>query len=321
MSADGTMEFDARTESSQRVNITIKGDHLKTLLRLHGLAVALIPLLGSSVAIALALRWGIGPVEVGLLVGMYTLTGIGVTVGLHRYFAHHAFQTHTTVRIMLAILGSMAGQGPPIYWVATHRRHHEYSDVPGDPHSPHLKGGRRLGLLRGLWHAHMGWTFNHDITNTAFFAKDLLRDQTISKINERYYVCMALGFALPALLGGFLIGGFRGILCGFLWGGMVRLLFSYHLTMSVNSMGHRYGRRAFNTRDHSTNIAWLAIPTLGELWHNNHHAFPGSAVFGLERGQIDIGGWVIRALETLGLAWNVKVPSADRIAAQNAKNG
>jgi stearoyl-CoA desaturase (delta-9 desaturase) len=292
---------------------TIASDYLQVLQRRFALATVLIPFIGSVVAIGLLWLSDIGLVEVGLLVSMYILTFVGITVGFHRHFAHKAFQTSTVVRIILVILGSMAAQGPIIHWVSNHRRHHEYSDQPGDPHSPYLYKGETLGQLRGLWHAHIGWLFDSEITNSALFAKDLLRDSAIAKVNRLYLIWVLLGLAIPALLGGVLTLSWMGIFNGFLWGGLVRLFLAHHFSWSVVSISHFYGSRPFDTRDQSTNNSWLAMLNFGEAWHNNHHAFPNSAIFGLKWWQIDLGGWVIRALEKAGLVWDVKMPTAKMI--------
>lgn len=320
MHLDNTTQVEPLISLSKRRKITIKSAYLRTPQLLHALVIFWIPLLGSVVAIAIASQLGIGPVEVGLLVSIYTLTLVGITVGFHRHFTHSAFQTSTAVRVILAILGSMACQGPLIYWVSNHRRHHQYSDQPGDTHSPYFKDDERLGKLRGLWYAHSGWTFDHEITNTFMFAKDLLRDPVISKVNQLYYVWLLLGLAIPTLLGGILVGTWMGALSGFLWGGCVRLFLVYHFTNSINSITHTYGSRPFDTREKSTNNIWLVIPTGGEAWHNNHHAFPNSAIFGLEWWQIDLGGWVVRVLEKTGLAWNVKVPTTGMIEAKKLRS-
>jgi stearoyl-CoA desaturase (delta-9 desaturase) len=316
MQLDNTSQFEALTGLSKKRKITIKSDYLKTPQRLLALAVLLIPLLGSIVAIAIALQFGIGTVEVALLMSMYALTVVGITVGFHRHFAHCAFQTNTAVRVILAILGSMACQGPLIYWISTHRRHHQYSDQPGDPHSPCFDQDRYLNPIQGLWHAQIGWTFTHEFTNTLLFAKDLLRDPVLSKVNKLYFVWVLLGLGIPSILGGMLTGTSMGVLSGFLWGGCIRLFLSYHFTNSINSITHLYGNRPFDTREQSTNNVWLAIPTAGESWHNNHHAFPSSVNFGLKWWQIDLGYWVIRTFEKLGLVWDVKTPTAGMINAK-----
>jgi stearoyl-CoA desaturase (delta-9 desaturase) len=272
--------------------------------------VVLLPVAGLVAALALLWGRGIGPAELGLLVGMYTLTMLGVGVGLHRYFAHGSFRTSRALRALLAILGSMAAQGPPFYWVAVHRRHHSHSDRPGDPHSPNLGHGEGvLGLLRGLWHAHIGWMFSHDNADWPRYTADLVRDPDLLVINRLYFAWVLLGLAIPAALGGMLAGSWAGAFHGFLWGGLVRVFFVHHASWSLGSISHVFGSSPFPTRDGSTNNAWTALPTFGESWHNNHHAFPSSAFHGLAWWQVDVNGLVIRALAALGLVWDVKAPS------------
>ena len=306
----------ASTTRKPKPKITIKSHKLKTVLRIHALVVLLIPPLASAIAIFIASQTGVGLLEVGLLICMYSLTISGITVGFHRHFAHRAFQTNTIVRVILAILGSMACQGPIIYWVSNHRRHHQYSDRPGDTHSPYFQGDKALKGFRGLWHSHMGWMFDHEFTNSFLFAKDLFGDSIISKVNRLYYFWILLGLAIPALLGGVSRGSWMGALSGLLWGGFLRIFLSSQFTFSINSITHLYGSRPFNTSEESTNNIWLAIPTGGEAWHNNHHAFPNSAKFGLKWWQIDLGYWAIRTLELAGLVWEVKVPTTGMIEAK-----
>jgi len=304
-------------DSAKKLKITIESDRLKTVGRLHAWGILLVPFFGLVIAIALTGQYGIKPMAVALLVGMYTLTIFGITVGFHRHFTHCAFQTNTTIRVILAILGSMAAQGSLNYWVATHRRHHQYSEQPEDPHSPHQPGKGWGGHLWGLWYAHIGWMFQPEFTNPILFAKDLLRDPVICRVNQLYFWWIVLGLAIPTILGGVFTGTWMGAFQGFLWGGLVRIFLVHHATWSINSITHLYGRRTFDTREQSRNNIWLAIPTLGEGWHNNHHAFPSSAQFGLRWWQIDLGYWAIRVLEWLGLVWDIKIPTAGMIS--NAK--
>jgi stearoyl-CoA desaturase (delta-9 desaturase) len=256
----------------------------------------------------LAARNGIGGIELGSLAAMYVLTFVGITVGLHRLGAHRAFEAAPGVRAVLLGLGAMAGQGPPSYWIANHRRHHALSDRDGDLHSPYVDGPRRLSIWRGLWHAHMGWTFDHELTNVLVFGKDLLRDPIVARLNRWYHALVVLGIALPGVAGGLATWSLHGALQGLLWGGMVRLFASSHATAAINSLAHRVGSHPHDTRDESRNNLWLAIPTLGEGWHNNHHAFPSSAFLGHAWWQLDIGAWVVRALERLRLVTRVKRP-------------
>jgi stearoyl-CoA desaturase (delta-9 desaturase) len=299
--------------------ITIHNDYLQKIQRRFAIITIIIPIIGTVIALKSAGDFGINAMELGLLFVFWFLTMIGgVTVGFHRLFAHAAFKTHPYMRIAFAILGSMTAQGPMINWVSNHRRHHQYSDRIGDAHSPNLHQGGFWGSLTGIWHSHVGWIINGEITNTTLFAKDLLQDPVMKKINQYYLHLVFLGLVIPAVLGGLLSGTWIGIWQGFLWGGLVRIFLVHHLTWSLNSIVHLYGSRPFKTTEQSTNSIWLAIPTGGESWHNNHHAFPNSAKFGLEWWQIDLGGWLIRILEVLGLVWEVKFPTREMIEAKKA---
>jgi stearoyl-CoA desaturase (delta-9 desaturase) len=245
---------------------------------------------------------------------LYVLTGLGITVGFHRLFTHRSFQTTPAMRGALAILGSAAIEGPVISWVADHRKHHAFSDEDGDPHSPHGHGHGLRGALLGLWHAHVGWIFRHEHRGAhSRYARDLLADPVIAFVHRTFLV-WALGGLAAAFALGWLIGGsLTTALTGLLWGGAVRMFLLHHVTYSINSICHVFGRRPFETRDRSGNVGWLALASLGESWHNNHHAFPTSAHHGLRRSQIDLSALVIRGLERAGLAWDVKraAPRAD----------
>jgi stearoyl-CoA desaturase (delta-9 desaturase) len=250
----------------------------------------------------------------------YTLTGLGITVGYHRLFTHRSFKATRATRATLAVLGSMAVEGSVIEWVATHRKHHRFSDLPGDPHSPHVNrapGWR--GALCGLAHAHVGWMFRgQDMANPARYAKDLNADSDLRFISRTFPLWVAVGLAVPFGLGVALTGSVLGGLTGLLWGGAVRVFLLHHATFSINSLCHSFGRRPFQTGDESRNLAWLAPLAFGEAWHNNHHAFPTSARHGLGRRQIDPGAWLISALERCHLAWDVIRISPDH---QQAKRG
>jgi stearoyl-CoA desaturase (Delta-9 desaturase) len=251
---------------------------------------------------------------------MYVATGLGITVGFHRLFTHRAFKARRGVRAALAILGSAAIEGPVVSWVADHRKHHAFSDQPGDPHSPHVDHGQGLrGALRGLLHAHVGWLFIHTQRGRhERYAPDLLADPTIRWVS-RWFIVWVLGGLAAAFVLGWLIGGsLHTALTGLLWGGAVRMLVLHHATYSINSLCHFFGRRDFDTRDESRNLFWLALPTFGEAWHNNHHAFPTSAAHGLRRWQVDPSAAVIWALEKTGLAWDVIRVSPERQAKRAA---
>jgi stearoyl-CoA desaturase (delta-9 desaturase) len=251
---------------------------------------------------------------------MYMLTGLGVTVGFHRYLTHRSFKTGKTVRATLGILGSAAIEGPVISWVADHRKHHAFSDKEGDPHSPHVghEGGWK-GALQGLVHAHLGWLFIHTQRGSRKrYAPDLVKDPVISWV-DRWFLAWAIGGLLAAFALGYLIGGtLTAALTGLLWGGGVRMLVVHHVTYSINSLCHFFGRRRFETDDHSRNLLWLAPFTLGESWHNNHHAFPTSASHGMSRWPVDPSWLVIRAMEAVGLAWDVVRVDPARMAKKSA---
>jgi stearoyl-CoA desaturase (delta-9 desaturase) len=276
----------------------------------------------AALAVGCVLAWG-GALhwqDLVVLAVTYVLTGLGITVGYHRLFTHRSFKTTRTVRVLLAVLGSMAVEGPVLEWVATHRKHHRFTDVPGDPHSPHLDeapGWR--GALRGLAHAHVGWMFRgKDMANPHRYAKDLLGDRDLRFISRTFPLWVVAGLAVPFGMGVALTGSLVGGLTGLLWGGAVRILLLHHVTFSINSLCHYFGRRPFSTPDQSRNLAWLAPLAFGEAWHNNHHAFPTSARHGLGRWQLDPGGWLITRLERSRLAWDVVQISPDR---QREKRG
>jgi stearoyl-CoA desaturase (delta-9 desaturase) len=251
---------------------------------------------------------------------IYLLTGLGITVGFHRLFTHRSFRTTPWLRGVFAALGSAAIEGPVISWVADHRKHHACSDREGDPHSPHVgHGSGWTGALKGFVHAHVGWIFIHTQRGSKKrFAPDLLRDPVVSFVDRTFLIWAVLGFAVAFGLGYAIGGDVAAGLTGLLWGGAVRVFVLHHVTYSINSLCHIFGRQPFDTRDESRNLAWLALPTLGEAWHNNHHAFPTSARHGLGRWQLDPSAMVILALEKLGLAWDVVRIAPERQAAKAA---
>ena len=257
--------------------------------------------------------------DIAVFVILYLITGFGITVGFHRLFTHRSFKAGRAVRAILAACGSMAIEGNIISWVADHRKHHAFSDVEGDPHSPHVDHGVGWrGALRGLWHAHWGWLFYHETRGKRErYAPDLLKDPDISFI-DRTFIWWAIGgivvaFPLGMLLGG---GSVEAGLTGLLWGGAIRVLVLHHMTYSINSLCHFFGRRRFDTDDHSRNLLWLAPLSFGESWHNNHHAFPTSARHGLRPWEVDFSAMLIRGLESVGLAWDVVRVSGERQAAR-----
>ncbi len=280
------------------------------------LLVVLTPFAAAGIAIALAWGHSFHIQNVVLLVVLYLMTGIGTSVGFHRFFTHRSFKTSRSLKVGLGILGSMAVQGPVMDWAATHRCHHEVADQPGDPHSPHFDGDRHEdGLFRGLFHAHLGWMLSaQEGANPERYIPDLLADDDVRWLQRTFLVWVGLGLAIPCLAGLAMTGTWAGALSGLLWGGLVRVFLLQHVTFSINSICHLPGGRNFETRDASHNVPWLSVISLGEAWHNNHHAFPSAARFGLRRGEIDLGGWLIDTLERLGLVWDVVHVSPHRLS-------
>lgn len=283
-------------------------ERARRLERRVTLATVLLPYFGLVGGIALFWRRGISPLDLIMFAVMYSVTVLGIGMGFHRLIAHRAYQATPILKIALVISGSMAAQGPVIFWTAVHRRHHSYSDRDGDPHSPHLHGEGAMEILKGLWHSHMGWLFNHELTDWGTYVRDLLHDRLIFKLNRLYFLWIALGLLLPAAAEGLITMSWGGVARGFLWGGLIRVLVVHHTTWSINSICHVFGSQPYQVKDYSTNNLALAIPTFGESWHNNHHAFPSSAIHGLEWWQVDITGSMIKLCAKLGLASAVKVP-------------
>jgi stearoyl-CoA desaturase (delta-9 desaturase) len=256
--------------------------------------------------------------DIAIFLIMYVPVGLGVTVGFHRLLTHRSFKTSAWMRGLLGVLGTMSVEGPVISWVADHRKHHVYSDRCGDPHSPHVDhGGGLRGALRGLAHAHVGWLFNHSQRGARErFAPDLLADPVIRFVDQTFVLWSLVGLAIPFGLGMLIGGTVDAGLEGMLWGGVARIFVLHHVTYSINSLCHFFGRRRFVTGDHSRNLLWLAPLSFGEAWHNNHHAFPTSAIHGLGRSEIDLSAILISALERVGLVWDVQRISQDRQAAK-----
>ncbi len=272
----------------------------------------LLPFLGLFAAAALLWGRGVDWPHLAVFFGMYVLTGGGITVGFHRLFTHRSFETSRLVQFILGVLGSMAVQGPLLRWVAFHRRHHQHSDGRYDPHSPHCYGRGVFGVLRGLGHAHVGWLFASEPPNLSHYVRDLRQSAVLRAVSVLFPLWVVAGLLIPTLAGGLLLGSWTGALLGFVWGGLVRIFFVHHVTWSVNSVCHLWGRQPYRGGDQSRNNFLFGILALGEGWHNNHHAFPTSARHGLRWWQIDASYWFIRALALVGLAWNVKLPAAAR---------
>ena len=284
--------------------------------KIANLGAVLVPFLATLVAIPLLWNRLVSATDLAIAVSMYLLTAVGITVGFHRLLTHRSFQTSKPLEYAFAVLGSMAVQGPVIAWVADHRKHHAHTDEEGDPHSPHVGNGRGFrGVLAGLWHAHAGWLMStQGRADWKRYAPDLYEDRGMRAISRRFVPLVLLSLAVPALAGYAVSGTWAGAATGLLWGGLVRVFFVHHVTWSVNSVCHYFGTRRFDTDDRSTNVFWLALPSLGESWHHNHHAFPRSAEHGLRRGEIDPSALIIGTMEKLGLAWNVVRISPERQA-------
>lgn len=278
------------------------------------LVVTVLPFLGFLAAVWTLWGTGLSGLDASIALFFYVLSGLGVTIGFHRLLTHQSFEAPTWLRNVLATLGSLAIQGPVIRWVADHRRHHAFADKPGDPHSPHLDEGPGVkGVVKGLWHAHMGWLFGDEQTSAKRWAPDLVRESGMRKIDTLFPLWVLISFGAPPLIGFLITGTGAGALSAFLWGSLARIFLLHHVTWSVNSICHFYGKRPYDSDDFSTNNWPLAIISFGESWHNTHHAFPTSAVHGLEKSQPDISGGVIRLLERMKLARNVKVATPKQI--------
>jgi stearoyl-CoA desaturase (delta-9 desaturase) len=271
-----------------------------------------------AVLAAVPVAWGgwLGWTDVAIAVVMYFLTCGGITVGYHRYFTHRSFKPNRGVKIALAVIGSMAIQGPLVRWVADHRKHHKFSDRDGDPHSP-WKYGESIGALwKGLWHAHLGWLFDEEQTPQHKYAPDLMKDRDLVRISRTFWVWVVVSLGLPAVLGGLVTWSWQGAATAFFWGSLVRVGLLHHVTWSINSICHTIGERPFLSRDKSANVWWLAIPSMGESWHNLHHADPTCARHGVLRGQVDASARVIWLLEKVGWVHDVRWPVRERVEAR-----
>ncbi|TQM14441.1 acyl-CoA desaturase [Pseudonocardia kunmingensis] len=274
----------------------------------------ILPLLALVATVPIAWGWGLTWLDVAIAAVFYVASGLGITVGYHRYFTHGSFKAKRPLRVALAVAGSLAMQGPVITWVADHRRHHAFSDKEGDPHSPWLFGTGPVALAKGFWHAHTGWLFDRDVTNRERFTPDLLADRDISRVDRLFLLWSVLTLLVPAVLGGLLSWSWWGALTALFWAGLVRVGLLHHVTWSINSICHMIGDQPFAARDHSRNVWPLAVLSFGESWHNLHHADPTCARHGVQRGQVDISARVIWAFEKLGWAHSVRWPTQRRLA-------
>ena len=284
------------------------------------IAGVLIPFLAVIAAGFLAWGHALHAWDLVIFAVCYLLTGLGITVGFHRLLTHRAFETYRPIRYGLAIAGSAAVEGPVLDWVADHRKHHTFPDQEGDPHSPHVGGGAGVrGMITGLWHAHVGWLWEtNGQAEKRRYCPDLLQDPTMRAIHRRFplivFATLAVPFAVGWAWGGSLTTGLEALV----WAGLVRIFLVHHVTWSINSICHVFGSRRFETEDQSTNVFWLALPSLGEAWHHNHHAFPRSAFHGLRWYELDPSGWLILALQRAGLAWDVVRVNPEREQAKLA---
>lgn len=308
-------EFAARPSPEHRPEQPVPASRMRQAVTFAGV---LIPFAGFVLAIGLLWGRGLTWVELWLLLGMYLAAGLGVTVGYHRLFAHRSFETVRPVRMILTVLGSMAAQGPVLRWVATHRRHHQHSDQLEDPHSPNQFGGSARGVLAGFWHAHVAWIFKPEPPNLRRYVRDLEADPVVRITSRLFGVWVLLGLLIPTVLGGVLSGTWWGAFLGLLWGGLVRIFLGHHVTWSINSICHLWGRRPYNSPDKSRNNFVFGILGMGEGWHNNHHTFPSSARHGLRWWQFDLSYLTIRVMEWVGLARRVRVPARERVRTEYA---
>ena len=276
------------------------------------LGAVVLPLLGMIGAIALAFSNGyISWLHLTMLIGGWYATGLGVTIGFHRMLTHRSFEAHPWARNFWTILGSLAVEGSPIDWCMVHRKHHQFSDHHGDPHSPHLHDDTMIGMLKGAWHSHVGWMFNANWSRKERlkYVPDLMNDPILLSIDRNYYLWVTATLVIPTIIGGLASMSLMGAWLGLLWGGLARVCLSHHMTWAINSICHLFGARDFKSSDDSRNNVFFGVFSHGEGWHNNHHAFPTSARHGLKWWQLDLSWMIIRGMQMVGLAWNVKLPT------------
>jgi len=295
-------------------------DGQRTMLQ-HVLVYAfvILPMIALVAAIPLVWGWGVQWHDLGMMAALYVVGCLGITVGFHRHFTHKSFKASTWLRVVLGVAGSLAAQGPVLNWVADHRRHHAYSDKEGDPHSPWLFGTSAPAVAKGFIHAHFGWLLDRGKTNLRRFVPDLLADRAILRVSNSFGWLVAASLLLPALIGGLVTWSWWGAATGFFWGGIVRMGVLHHITWSINSICHMIGRRPFASRDRSRNFWPLAILSMGESWHNLHHADPTCARHGVLRGQVDISARLIWIFERFGWAYDVRWPTTARLAKLRAR--
>ncbi|MBX3416516.1 MAG: fatty acid desaturase [Pirellulaceae bacterium] len=311
--------------SQEGVDISEQVPEASRVQKIAMLIAVIGPFLGCIVAIAICWQYGfMGWQYLAMVIAGWALTTLGITVGFHRLLAHKSFETYRWVKATLMMLGALSVEGAPLVWCAVHRRHHGHSDQEGDPHSPNLAGHGFKGMIKGLWHGQIGWLFSGYWSKPNFekYIPDLTKDRLLRWIDKNYYLFVILSLVGPAALG-YAIEAYLGVRnpwygagLGFLWGGLVRIFLTHHVTWSINSVCHVFGKRHFRSGDHSTNNAVCAMLSMGEGWHNNHHAFPSSARHGLFWYQFDMSWIVIRTMQMVGLAWDVKLPSKRALEAR-----
>jgi stearoyl-CoA desaturase (Delta-9 desaturase) len=279
-----------------------------------------IPFLALAAAVPVAWGWGISLPILLLTVVFYVVGCAGIGVGFHRLLTHRAFKAKRWLRIALTVAGSLAIEGLPSQWVADHRRHHHHSDDEGDPHSPWRYGESARGLVkaRGFAFAHVFWLFRRGLTDRTIYTPDLLKDRDIQRLDRLFPFIVTFSLMAPAVLGGLFTWSWQGAITGFFWAGLVRIALMHHVTWSINSVCHIKGERRYRTsgKDRSVNVWWLALLSMGESWHNTHHADPTCARHGVDRGQLDANARIIWIFEKLGWAWDVKWPNRKRLAAK-----
>lgn len=308
----------AEPHDSERPNPDIGDPPASLLHSVIMIFVTGLPPVGLVAGIVLMWMHGfMGWFYLSLMIGGWLISGLGITVGFHRLLTHRSFETYGPIRALFAFMGSLSIEGEPVVWCAMHRRHHRHSDQPGDPHSPYVDYGRTFGLLMGIWHSQIGWLYTSkwEYPELERFVPDLLKDPWVMGVNRFFNLWVAFSLILPTAIG-YAWEGWRGALLGLLWGGLIRVLMTHHITWSINSICHLFGSREFQSDDHSTNNFLCGLLGHGEGWHNNHHAFPTSARHGLRWWQFDLSWIVIRSMQLVGLAWNVRLPTAESIAAK-----
>ena len=262
--------------------------------------------IGTIVSIWWIATHGVGWIEVSVFVLFYFLSAVGQGIGLHRYFSHKSFKTSKPIRFLLALIAAMSMQGSIVEWVGDHRRHHLRTDDCGDPHSPSIdEHCYAIKGWRGLLHAQLGWLFTDTSTDYTIFARDMLADRVVVFFSDTRLLWYFLSIIVLPGLFGYAFGGMTHAIGAILIGGTLRAAIFSQSVSALNSIGHTYGAVRFHAGDNSRNNALVAVFTLGEGWHNNHHRFPRNAFTGLAWYEIDILGATISLMEKLGLVWNV----------------